>query len=66
MTINKPLKVLIGILTLLVFLQPFVYFLSWVLMVFPIFMGNTSSYPCTGYFTHPPEKMANIGLETQA
>lgn len=47
MTLNKPLKVLIGILTLLVFLQPFVYFLSWVLMVlvFPIFMGNASSYP---------------------
>jgi len=41
-TISKPIKVLVGLLTLLVVLFPFALFLLWGLMVFPMFMGGSS------------------------
>jgi len=42
MTLSTPVKALVGVLTLLVFLFPVGFFLLWALMFFPMFIGEAS------------------------
>jgi len=43
MTLSQPIKILVGVSTLLVFLLPFGFVLLWGLMVFPMALGEPNA-----------------------